>query len=861
MIDEGEDQSTGTSGVAVDLHVPTRRFDVALDAVWSIPDEAFVRCLSQLGTTITPPPTMRDAVKSSRWLVEDLHPLGFVAPSSHHPLQRAWVNAAQSDQRVDKVVVETATALTAENGDVIEPGWYEMTIIDLTGLASADLVMAVIVPSVAPADQPDVIAPWPSDASTFRLRLDPRDLIEGASLNVSEILSRPVTDLIGSSIGRLIHPEDLQAATQQWERLRDQPDRLTGPVQVRIARGQSDWHWYEATSWKDRHAATNDSILVEYRDIHRQVSAERDREATAKAHERLVRIVDQTEDLLLVARFGFGVIHANDSAVRFLGFDPRGLRLRELLPEGPIATALIEELYPNAETFTRWTGDLEIPDTLGQRRTMATTILRVEEDGDQDEDDETYLGVILRDVTEDRSHARELATQARVDHLTGLPNRLSLVEHLADYRSGDLHAAGTPLMARRGADPQLAVYFIDLDNLKVVNDSLGHTAGDQVLTAVAAALTKATDGFVTRFGGDEFVVILEVHDQHHAEEQAARLLEAVEQVRVAEISSHLAASIGLVVTERTLVDPEGVLRNADAAMYEAKRRGKACWVTFDDLMREQVTRRFVVESSLRDAIDQNRLEVHLQPVMSIAEGKITAFEALARWGIIEPEVFVATAEESGLIVPLGRWVLEASLAALTSIRAAHAEADAIRIAVNVSGRQLVDTSFPDFVLSTIRDHGIKPEEVVLELTESAIIDSHDDVTHALRTLSDAGVALALDDFGSGYSSLAYLRRYPIQVLKLDHSYTHGLMHDPETRIITEAVVTMANRLGMRVVAEGVETHEQLATVADLGIGLAQGFLISAATPVETILQQGIRGFEHGLAELRRPVNRPDLDRP
>lgn len=842
---------TSGPGRAMDLHLPGRRFDVALEAVWTIPPEGFARCITQLGATITPPATLRSSVATTNWLVEDDHPLTIVVPASQHPLQQAWVTAARSADRVERVVVETCQPITAESGAVLVPGWYEMTIIDLSGLASVDLVMVAIVPSVPGTHQPEVGTSWPTHSSTFRLRLDDRDVITGASLNVDEILQRSSSDLVGSPAAKLIHPEDLPSMAQRWQELRADPGRLTSPLQLRVARGEADWNWYEATSWNAGDEQDPDLILVECRDIQRQVTAEVEREITARAHERLVKIVDQSEDLVLVARLGHGVVHANDAAERFFGFDPRGMRLRELLPEGPQAAELLAELEPQLHSFSRWTGELDAPDAGGNLRTMATTLIRVFDELD----DTSYFGAILRDVTEDRSHARELATQARVDHLTSLPNRLDLVERLAAYRDGDRRAAGTPLRTRRGTQPLLAVYFIDLDNLKVVNDSLGHTAGDQVLIAVADALTAGTEGLVTRFGGDEFVVIEEVHDQHHAEELAGRLLERVEEVRVAEISSHLSASIGLALSEPAEVDPDGILRNADAAMYEAKRRGKACWVTFDDMMREQVTRRFVVETSLRDAIDQHRLAVHLQPVISIEEGRITAFESLARWGVIEPSVFVATAEESGLIVPLGRWVLEASLEAITSIRAAHAEADDIRIAVNVSGRQLIDTSFADFVLSSIRNHRMDPNEVVLELTESAIIDSHDDVTQTLRSLSDAGVALALDDFGSGYSSLGYLRRYPIQVLKLDHSYTHGLMQDPETRIITEAVVTMANRLGMRVVAEGVETVDQLATVAGLGIGLAQGFLISAALPVETILHQGIAGFENGLLDLRHPVNR------
>ncbi|MBX3285449.1 MAG: EAL domain-containing protein, partial [Actinobacteria bacterium] len=255
---------------------------------------------------------------------------------------------------------------------------------------------------------------------------------------------------------------------------------------------------------------------------------------------------------------------------------------------------------------------------------------------------------------------------------------------------------------------------------------------------------------------------------------------------------------------------------------------------FDDTMRRAVERRFHLERSLRAALERQDVTVHLQPVVTLATDRTTGFEALARWHQAEPADFIPVAEESGLIGALGHQALHAALAGIARIQRTDPGAEPYGIGVNVSGHQLLDPSFARRVAGALAEHGVAPEHLVLELTETVLIDPGEEVVAVLRNLRDQGISLALDDFGSGFSSLGYLRRYPIDILKLDSTYTQGLLVDQGTRIIAEGIVTMANRLGLRVAAEGVETPEQLEVVRALGFQWAQGHLLGKPASVDEV---------------------------
>ncbi|MCU1358600.1 MAG: diguanylate cyclase/phosphodiesterase with and sensor(s) [Acidimicrobiales bacterium] len=558
--------------------------------------------------------------------------------------------------------------------------------------------------------------------------------------------------------------------------------------------------------------ATGQHVIVTVQDVTEQTR-------TGQAHDRLVQVVDEIDELVIVSDLTGTVSYMNNEAERYFGDDLLGRPLLLSLPPALQAFATAQ-ILPSLERLERWAGDVEVLDLDGVAHLMATSARPVA----GPEPGQYHVGITMRDVTAERAHARELASQARRDPLTGLPNRTALMEQLESTR------------ATGSGDDHVALCFIDLDNLKIINDGLGHGAGDRLLTAVADELRRAAHPLVvTRFGGDEFVVVCEGQDATDAMATAERLLDAVRKASVPGVASHLSASLGVATTRRRSLDPEGLVRDADTAMYAAKRGGRGRCALFDETLRQRVRRRFELEAAMRDALADGTIDVHLQPVVRMDDGLISGVEALCRWSAATPAEFVPVAEDSGLIVPLGRRVLQRTLEAGSILRASAPGLDQVRIGCNVSGRELDEPGYAARTLEIIEANSVPPEHVVLELTESVLIDPRDEVDQCLRQLRDAGVALALDDFGVGYSSLSYLRRYPIELLKLDVSYTQAATTDPGTRVIVEAMVSMATRLGLGVVAEGVETPEQLATIRELGVTWGQGYLMGRPAPVEDLL--------------------------
>jgi len=629
-----------------------------------------------------------------------------------------------------------------------------------------------------------------------------------------------VTQEFSSTVADFVSPSRRDEAHRESRQIEvDGPDGATSHLLVDLA---------------DIDAPDGSRTIVTVQDVTEEVMA-------SQAHHRLVQVVDEVEDAVIVVDLAGVVSYLNTAATRFLSPEMRGRPLGELLP--PRVKSLVHTVIePTVRRMERWSGDVELKDLSGTPRLMAVSASPV---ADPDLPG-VHIGITMRDVTAERAHARELAAQARRDPLTGLPNRLALMELLDTLRSN-----GHP-------DDEVALCFIDLDNLKVVNDSLGHGAGDRLLAAVADQLDQAAEcDVVARFGGDEFVVVCEGLGAGAALDTAERLLDAIERTHLPGVASQVSASIGVATAPRGALDPERLVRDADAAMYVAKQAGRGRCALFDEALRRRVSRRFVLETSLRQAITRGTPEVHLQPIVALGDGKISGMEALSRWADISPTEFIPVAEDSGLIVPLGHAMLAGALSGAAALRASAPHLRELRIGANVSGRELVEPGFASRTLDAIAASDVPPEHVVLELTESVLIDPRDDVDHALRKLQSAGVSLALDDFGIGYSSLSYLRRYPIDVLKLDVSYTQSLTSDPDTRVIVEAICSMAARLGIGVVAEGVETVEQRELVRDLGVRWVQGFLAGRAAPVSHWLEADL---SQPLARRATPTQQVDHPR-
>jgi len=451
------------------------------------------------------------------------------------------------------------------------------------------------------------------------------------------------------------------------------------------------------------------------------------------------------------------------------------------------------------------------------------------------EDDRTFLVAvanILRDAIA-RHRAEDAARHdALHDPLTGLPNRRLLTDRLSQAlaRSG-----------RSGA--RHAVLFMDIDRFKLVNDSLGHDAGDRLLALLGPHLQAAVQegDTVARFGGDEFVVLCEdVGDERNAAHIARRLTEAVRRPFDLDGREHVAsASIGVAVTNGIPCTPEEVLRDADTAMYRAKEAGGGRFEIFDAGMRRRTLARLELEDDLRRALPRGELVVHYQPIYAIDAPVPAVVEALVRWqhpqrGLLAPGQFISIAEETNLIVPLGAQVLGRACAQVARWRACLPAARELALAVNVSARQIEHPAFISEVSRSLAQTGLPAPALCLEITEGVLLRDSAATASTISALRALGIRIVLDDFGTGYSSLGYLRRFALDVLKIDRSFVVGLAQGVEDRVIVEAIVTMAHALGLDVMAEGVETPAQLDALRELGSGYVQGYLLARPMPAAGI---------------------------
>jgi diguanylate cyclase (GGDEF)-like protein/PAS domain S-box-containing protein len=446
-------------------------------------------------------------------------------------------------------------------------------------------------------------------------------------------------------------------------------------------------------------------------------------------------------------------------------------------------------------------------------------------------DDPTVRGLVLNysDITERAQYEERLTQQAFHDGLTGLPNRALFQDRLERA------------LCHRGKT--VGLLFIDLDHFKVINDSLGHDAGDELLREVAQRLTGCMrDGdTLARLGGDEFTVMMpDIADAQTAEVVAKRIERQLRPpFELPGQSVFVTASIGIATGVALQDRSEALLRDADAAMYEAKAHGRAGHALFDTSMHTRAVTRLAIETDLRRAIDNDQLELHYQPIMWLEANQIVGVEALVRWRrpdgiLVPPGDFIPVAEETELIHRIGRWVLHEACGQLTRWRADMPQAAGLSMSVNVSARQLRDASLIEDVESALRETGLDPFSLILELTESAMVESFEGALAILQKLKWMSVQLAMDDFGTGYSSLSSLSQLPLDILKIDQSFVARVDRDAGSRAIVYAIGSLANALGVRVIGEGIETAAQMSTLIELNCNHGQGFFLARPAPPQDL---------------------------
>ncbi|HUQ40584.1 MAG TPA: EAL domain-containing protein [Acidimicrobiales bacterium] len=524
-----------------------------------------------------------------------------------------------------------------------------------------------------------------------------------------------------------------------------------------------------------------------------------------RVNHELVRLTGYTEEELLASSF-LGITHPDDQAA--------GRMLIRRMLAGAQRSFLYEKRYLHKSGGLIWV-------------LVSASLVS------DDEDRPLYFIAQVQDITERKRAEELLEHQALHDPLTGLPNRTLLLDRLS-------MAIGR--CKRSGASA--AVLFLDLDRFKLVNDSLGHDAGDALLVAVARRLQSVLrpQDTAARFGGDEFVIVCEDVGQP---EDATRIAGRINDLLSApfalpEGETFLTASIGIALSGSHDDDsPESLLRDADSAMYRAKELGKARAELFDQHLRERANTRLSLANSLHRAQEREEFRLLYQPIVDLRSGRYVAAEALLRWdqpgrGLVPPSEFIPLAEETGLIVPIGLWSLRAAAAQAIAWRSELGVEQPVAVSVNLAARQLLHPELPKLLETILIDTGLDPSLLHLEITESALLDDSGTGMAALASLRRLGVSLHVDDFGTGYSSLSYLRRFRVDALKIDSSFVDGLGRSSEDTEIVGAIISMARALGLKTIAEGVETAQQLAELQRLGCDQAQGFYLAMPQEGETL---------------------------
>ncbi|MGM9515583.1 bifunctional diguanylate cyclase/phosphodiesterase [Roseateles sp. DB2] len=636
----------------------------------------------------------------------------------------------------------------------------------------------------------------------------------------SDLLAASPSHFIGRLISEVLPPEATATVMQTLGEALDRGSSGGRRIVLDLPMGR---HYFELHATRcQQEAGEKPRLIVLSRNITQEVNA---REALLEAAQQTQTILDNVIDGIITIDRRGTVRSYNSSAHKIFGYEASevvGNNITMLMPS-PYAEAHDRYLADYARTGIRQVigrgREVEGLRKNGERFPMSLAVNEIEREGER-----IYIGMV-RDITQRRAAEAEIQRLAFFDQLTDLPNRRLLLDRLD---------RAVLSAARRG---QLgALLFIDLDEFKLLNDTWGHDFGDRVLVQVARRLSGSVreGDTVARLGGDEFVIMLESLGETlqeaaaHAEMVARKILLNFEQpFQLLEREQHSSPSIGITLFGDNLLSASELMAHADTAMYQAKAQGKNTFRFFDAELQAVLATRAALETDLRQSIARRQLLLHFQPQVD-EQGRVLGAEALLRWqhpqrGLVPPGVFIPAAEQCGFVLELGQWVLDAACRTLAAW-AQHPRCCRLDLSINVSALQLRDAHFVNGVLDALHRHGASPRRLKLELTESLLAENVEDTIAKMSELRKAGVGFSLDDFGTGYSSLNYLRRLPLEELKIDRSFVNDMLGDPNGAVIARTIVALGQTFGLQVIAEGVETPEQRDALLKMGCHRFQGFL-------------------------------------
>jgi len=555
--------------------------------------------------------------------------------------------------------------------------------------------------------------------------------------------------------------------------------------------------------------------------------------ALRKSEEHLRQIIDHLPVMIGARNIAGYYLFANKALASELGYTPdqmRNLHVRQLLKNSVFD---IDTMLQNDYRVIRGNEELDVIEerfvtSTGKQLFLQTHIMPLAFY------DEKVALIVSVDITERKTAQAKMEFMAHHDALTGLPNRLQLVDRLEhELRRAERHGYFG------------AVLFIDLDQFKTINDSLGHPVGDRVLEVVAARLLESVreEDLVARLSGDEFVVVLTVLDQN-IETAALRAGEISEKIRriisqpymYDSMELRVTCSVGVVVYPDKNNSVHELLRYADTAMYQVKEKGRDSIEFFNEEMADKVSRQLTMEGDLHRALEESQFELYYQPKIDIQSGRVVGAEALLRWnhptkGMVSPVDFIPVLETSGMIIDVGQWVLEAACKTLVKWNQSGLWKQGMKMSINISPRQFRRAAFVDDVIAALEKYPLPEASLDMEVTEGILIQRVDDAIVTMTTLSERGISFSLDDFGTGYSSISYLKRLPVSTLKIDKGFVRDIIEDRNDRVLVETIITMGRLLDMKLVAEGVEQAEQLAILKTFGCDYYQGYLSSQAVPL------------------------------